>query len=128
MLTTAMHCDGDQERMGYADFPMISLFESNASRLSDNQRRYLTLPIIADAIDMNLSDPGLLGAVEALVNAGKIERRAHFVDAQDNVHDFDAATYEEAIRQGKFSHPDTGEVIEGVDFLAPYWAVPSAAS
>lgn len=101
----------------------VSIFAERCVDLPEEEKSHLTLHSVARLLDLPAGDPRLMSCVSALLGAGLIEARAHYVDSQDNVYEFDAASYKAAREAGAFIDPLTGRMIDDTDLLAPFWAV-----
>ncbi|WP_411839653.1 hypothetical protein [Paracoccus sp. ME4] len=65
--------------------------------------------------------------IGALVDSGRLQARAIYVDMQGCLHEFGADAYASAIAANGFTDPLNGMHVEGCIELSPFWAyVPDA--
>ncbi|MBW3243369.1 hypothetical protein KUV57_11915 [Epibacterium sp. DP7N7-1] len=104
---------------------ILRTFLAGIDAISDDDRDYLTLDSIAALIGVDASSGRLIECVNILTKANVLEKRAQYVDAKDDVYDFDQAGYMAALEFGAFIDPASGLEIADTTLLAPYWAIPA---
>jgi hypothetical protein len=101
----------------------VDLFRSKIEMLPELDRKYMTLPKIADILEMDLQHQALMDCVISLVDNEILDVRAQYVDAHDGIHELDPDDYRKAMQQGHFTDPSTGLIVEDTSLLAPFWSV-----